>query len=46
MSFTHPESSVLAEELEGLDLPVDNEFEADFEKFDEEFGGVFHYDND
>ena len=33
--FTHPESSVLAEELEGLDLPVDNESEADFEEFDE-----------
>ena len=32
--FTN-ESSVLAEELEGLDMPVDDEVEADFEEFDE-----------
>ena len=32
--FTHSESPVLAEELEGLDVPVGNEYGDDFEEFD------------
>ena len=33
--FTHPHSSVLAEELEELEMQNDEEFEAEFEEFDE-----------